>query len=142
MSIKGSGGPGADVATGGGGRGGGEEWFGQTVHWTSAWQPHHWLLIVVLLLIPPLPVAGVAVAVRVAVFVADRGELSTLGQVGSISKNFLVSDTLALVLLAERIATREATPSDEAQSYQKNHQEDENSQRKSNIESDVTGRGC
>ena len=82
----------------------------------------------VLLLIPPLPVAGVAVAIRVAVFVADRGELSTLGQVRSVGKNFLVTDTLALVLLAERIATREATPSDEAQSYQKNHQEDENSQ--------------
>jgi ribosomal protein L9 len=97
---------------------------------------------VVLLLIPPLPVAGVAVAIRVAVFVADRGKLGTLGQVWSISKNFLVSDTLALVLLAERIATREATPSNEAQSYQKNHQKDENSQRKSNIEGDVTGRGC
>ena len=81
----------------------------------------------VLLLIPPLPVAGVAVAIRVAVFVADRGQLSTLGQVGSVSKNFLVSDTLTLVLLAEGIATREATPSNEAQSYQKNNQEDENS---------------
>ena len=82
----------------------------------------------VLLLVPPLPVAGVAVAIRVAVFVADRGELSTLGQVRSVGKNFLVTDTLALVLLAERIATREATPSNEAQSYQKNNQEDKNSQ--------------
>ena len=82
----------------------------------------------VLLLVPPLPVAGVAVAIRVAVFVADRGELSTLGQVRSIGKNFLVTDTLALVLLAERIATREATPPNEAQSYQKNNQEDKNSQ--------------
>ena len=82
----------------------------------------------VLLLVPPLPVAGVAVAIRVAVFVADRGELSTLGQVRSVGKNFLVTDTLALVLLAERIATREATPPNEAQSYQKNNQEDENSQ--------------
>ena len=82
----------------------------------------------VLLLVPPLPVAGVAVAIRVAVFVADGGELSTLGQVRSVGKNFLVTDTLALVLLAERIATREATPPNEAQSYQKNNQEDENSQ--------------
>ena len=81
-----------------------------------------------LLLVPPLPVAGVAVAIRVAVFVADRGELSTLGQVRSVGKNFLVTDTLALVLLAERIATREAAPSNEAQSYQKNNQEDKNSQ--------------
>ena len=81
-----------------------------------------------LLLVPPLPVAGVAVAIRVAVFVADRGELSTLGQVRSVGKNFLVTDPLALVLLAERIATREATPSNEAQSYQKNNQEDKNSQ--------------
>ena len=82
----------------------------------------------VLLLVSPLPVAGVAVAIRVTVFVADRGQLSTLGQIRSVSKNFLVSDTLALVLLAERIAAREATPSNEAQSYQKNHQEDEDSQ--------------
>ena len=81
-----------------------------------------------LLLVPPLPIASVTVAIRVAVFVADRGELSTLGQVRSVCKNFLVTDTLALVLLAERIATREATPSNEAQSYQKNNQEDENGQ--------------
>ena len=51
-----------------------------------------------------------------------------MGQVRSVGKNFLVTDTLALVLLAERIATREATPPNEAQSYQKNNQEDENSQ--------------
>ena len=81
-----------------------------------------------LLLVPPFPIASVTVAIRVAVFVADRGELSTLGQVRSVGKNFLVTDTLALVLLAERIATREATPSNEAQSYQKNNQEDENGQ--------------
>ena len=81
----------------------------------------------VFLLIPPLPVAGVTVAIRVAVFIADRGELSTLGEVRSVGKNFFVANTLPLVLLAERVAAREAAPSNEAQSYQKNNQEDENS---------------
>ena len=82
----------------------------------------------VLLLFPSLPVARVAVAVGVTVFVADRGELSTLSEVRSVGKNFFVADTLALVLLAERVAAREAAPSNEAQSYQKNNQEDENSE--------------
>ena len=82
----------------------------------------------VLLLFSSLPVAGVAVAVRVAVLIADRGKLSTLGQVRSIGKNFLVTDTLALVLLAKRVTTRETASSNETQSYEKNNQEDENSQ--------------
>ena len=53
----------------------------------------------VLLLVASLAVARVAVAVRVAVLVTHGGKLSTLGNVRSIGKNFLVADPLALVLL-------------------------------------------
>ena len=51
-----------------------------------------------------------------------------MGQVRSIGKNFLVSDTLALVLLAKRVTTRETASSNKTQSYEKNNQEDKNSQ--------------
>ena len=95
----------------------------------------------VLLLVASLAVARVAVAVRVAVLVTHGGKLSTLGNVRSIGKNFLVAYPLALILLAERVTARKSSPSNKTESDEENDKEDKDRERQAHVKSDITGRG-
>ena len=95
----------------------------------------------VLLLVASLAVARVAVAVRVAVLVTHGGKLSTLGNVRSIGKNFLVADPLALILLAERVTARESSPPNKTESDEEYDKEDKDRKGQAHVEGDITGRG-
>ena len=95
----------------------------------------------VLLLVASLAVARVAVAVRVAVLVTHGGKLSTLGNVRSIGKNFLVAYPLALVLLAERVTARKSSPPNKTESDEENDKEDKDRERQAHVKGDITGRG-
>ena len=92
----------------------------------------------VLLLVASLAVARVAVAVRVAVLVTHGGKLSTLGNVRSIGKNFLVADPLALILLAQRVTARKSSPPNKTESDEENDKEDKDCERQAHVKGDIT----